>query len=146
MFAFLNRGRPAYLPVNNRSGPPRDVKVQIPYLVQNGSPTFLSLALAAILGMLLGYNVLSRGPTDYYNPFSGPNGVSNSPPIVPDLLKPLPYIPPPTPTHKKDDGELSVEQLREIVAPTKGYYVRDWSLHLGWNNVRVTIMPSSRLS
>lgn len=32
--------------------------------------------------------------------------------------------------------ELSPDELREMVAGTNGYLVRDWSLGLGWNNVR----------
>jgi hypothetical protein len=31
--------------------------------------------------------------------------------------------------------ERSVTQLRDVVATTKGFYARDWSLGLGWNNV-----------
>jgi len=29
----------------------------------------------------------------------------------------------------------SLETLRDMVARTKGYWARDYSLHLGWNNV-----------
>jgi hypothetical protein len=32
---------------------------------------------------------------------------------------------------------LSLEQIRDIVAPTRGFLSRDYSLHLGWNNVSV---------
>lgn len=42
----------------------------------------------------------------------------------------------PTPsegTTKQDDPEL--EELRAMVSKTKGYFARDWSLYLGWNNV-----------
>ena len=48
-------------------------------------------------------------------------------------------IPPPsaTPTLASEDGllELSAAELRAMVGRTKGYFVRDWSLALGWNNV-----------
>jgi hypothetical protein len=30
---------------------------------------------------------------------------------------------------------LSLEQIRDIVAPTRGFFSRDYSLYLGWNNV-----------
>jgi hypothetical protein len=30
---------------------------------------------------------------------------------------------------------LSLEQIRDIVAPTRGFFSRDYSLSLGWNNV-----------
>ena len=32
---------------------------------------------------------------------------------------------------------LSPEQIRDIVAPTRGFFSRDYSLGLGWNNVSV---------
>jgi hypothetical protein len=35
--------------------------------------------------------------------------------------------------------ELTVDELKAMVARTKGYFVRDWSLYLGWNNVSLRI-------
>ena len=35
-----------------------------------------------------------------------------------------------------DYHHLELEALHEMVGRTKGFFVRDWSLHLGWNNVR----------
>jgi hypothetical protein len=32
---------------------------------------------------------------------------------------------------------LSLEQLRDIVATTRGFFARDYSLNLGWNNVSI---------
>lgn len=32
-------------------------------------------------------------------------------------------------------NDKSLNELRDMVAKTKGYYGRDWSLGLGWNNV-----------
>ncbi|KAG9043074.1 hypothetical protein FS837_010058 [Tulasnella sp. UAMH 9824] len=55
----------------------------------------------------------------------------------------------PTPsegTTKQDDPEL--EELRAMVSKTKGYFARDWSLYLGWNNMRYIIeaaLEQSRL-
>ena len=34
------------------------------------------------------------------------------------------------------DG-LSLEQIRDIVAPTRGFFSRDYSLNLGWSNVSI---------
>ncbi|KAH9954442.1 hypothetical protein BC827DRAFT_1143894 [Russula dissimulans] len=34
---------------------------------------------------------------------------------------------------------LTVEQIRDIVAPTRGFFTRDYSLGLGWNNMRYII-------
>lgn len=35
-----------------------------------------------------------------------------------------------------DSDKLTLEELEKYVAGKSGYYVRDWSLGLGWNNVR----------
>ena len=32
---------------------------------------------------------------------------------------------------------LSLKQIRDIVAPTRGFFSRDYSLYLGWNNVSI---------
>ncbi len=32
---------------------------------------------------------------------------------------------------------LSLEQIRDIVATTRGFFTRDYSLNLGWNNVSI---------
>lgn len=32
---------------------------------------------------------------------------------------------------------LSLQQIRDIVAPTRGFFSRDYSLYLGWNNVSI---------
>jgi hypothetical protein len=34
-------------------------------------------------------------------------------------------------------GVLSLEQIRDIVTPTRGFFSRDYSLYLGWNNVSI---------
>jgi hypothetical protein len=43
---------------------------------------------------------------------------------------------PPLPSSPESDV-LSPEQIRDIVAPTRGFFSRDYSLGLGWNNVSV---------
>jgi hypothetical protein len=40
-------------------------------------------------------------------------------------------------------AELTLEQIRNIVAPTRGFFSRDYSLHLGWNNVSRTGISSA---
>jgi hypothetical protein len=51
---------------------------------------------------------------------------------------------PPSPTYLEEnppglnvDGllEMSPDELRAMIATTDGYFARDWSLYLGWNNV-----------
>lgn len=34
-----------------------------------------------------------------------------------------------------EDTEWTLEDARKMVAQTNGYYTRDYSLNLGWNNV-----------
>ena len=48
------------------------------------------------------------------------------------------------PSSPASDGEpsspsdiLPLEQIRDIVAPTRGFLARDYSLNLGWNNVSI---------
>ncbi|KAF8266934.1 hypothetical protein EI94DRAFT_1731800 [Lactarius quietus] len=43
--------------------------------------------------------------------------------------------PPPSPSSPVSDV-LTLEQIRDIVAPTRGFFSRDFPLGLGWNNVR----------
>ncbi|KAH8993725.1 hypothetical protein EDB92DRAFT_376405 [Lactarius akahatsu] len=45
------------------------------------------------------------------------------------------HAPSPSPPSPVSDV-LTLEQIRDIVAPTRGFFSRDYSLHLGWNNVR----------
>lgn len=39
-----------------------------------------------------------------------------------------------------DYHHLELEDLHKMVSRTKGFFVRDWSLHLGWNNVRTRVL------
>ncbi|KAK0195014.1 hypothetical protein F5146DRAFT_922886 [Armillaria mellea] len=42
-------------------------------------------------------------------------------------------------TPSPDTEHLSLEALRELVSPTEGFLARDYSLNLGWNNIRYII-------
>lgn len=47
------------------------------------------------------------------------------------------YPPPPIPTLNVDGLlEMNLDELKDMVDSTNGYLARDWSLGLGWNNVR----------
>jgi hypothetical protein len=46
-------------------------------------------------------------------------------------------IPPEPPSPPPASAELTLEQIRDIVAHTRGFFSRDYSLHLGWNNVSI---------
>ena len=52
-------------------------------------------------------------------------------------------IPPGPHSHTLASAELTLEQIRGIVAPTRGFFSRDYSLHLGWNNVSITGIRSA---
>ena len=45
---------------------------------------------------------------------------------------------PPLPSQTSLPDVLTLEQIRDIVAPTRGFFSRDYSLGLGWNNVSCT--------
>ena len=45
---------------------------------------------------------------------------------------------PSLPSQTQLPGVLTLEQIRDIVAPTRGFFSRDFSLGLGWNNVSYT--------
>jgi hypothetical protein len=76
---------------------------------------------------------------------SGNNSVDNSFTVVHEKTDCplLPIISHPTGSRSKTPKQLiaeeeapwSIDKIREMVSHTKGYYVRDWSLGLGWNNV-----------
>jgi hypothetical protein len=49
--------------------------------------------------------------------------------------------PHPSPSPSPISDVLTVEQIRDIVAPTRGFFARDYSLGLGWNNVSLCGVP-----
>jgi hypothetical protein len=61
------------------------------------------------------------------------------PPLLPEPTPVLEGPPPPSPTPSPSpvSDVLTLEQIRDIVAPTQGFFSRDYSLGLGWNNVCV---------
>jgi hypothetical protein len=46
-------------------------------------------------------------------------------------------IPPRLPPFLQAAEGLPLERIRDIVAPTRGFFSRDYSLDLGWNNVSI---------
>ena len=53
-------------------------------------------------------------------------------------------VPPLSPSPPPVSDVPTLEEIRDIVAPTRGFFSRDFSLHLGWNNVsiRATCEPN----
>lgn len=127
--------------------------------------TFALISTAAFSGMFLAsaLSLFGSPPPDgifsafpfhrsgaqehYLEPIPPPLPLPPPPPVVEEpLLPPPPPIPPPPPPRKHDDDHLELEELRDLVAQTKGYFVRDYSLGLGWNNVsHIIIYPCSLL-
>jgi hypothetical protein len=112
----------AYIPLpNTRSRKPR---VNVLRLARNGYSSCFSLALAVLAGILIGFCL---------SPFNRPPRYGHPPPRDPPNENTLSI--PPSAIAIPDTEYLSVETLRNTVARTKGYWARDYSLHLGWNNV-----------
>jgi hypothetical protein len=59
------------------------------------------------------------------------------PPIAPDNPAPSNSASSLAPSRTPVSDVLTLEQIRDIVAPTRGFFSRDYSLHLGWNNVSI---------
>ncbi|KAF9229267.1 hypothetical protein BS17DRAFT_792228 [Gyrodon lividus] len=66
---------------------------------------------------------------------------------IPTDVHPAEDAPPlPSPTHEQvidfSKEHLSMDEIRAMVTQTRGFYARDYSLGLGWNNVRYIIEAS----
>ncbi|KAH9980621.1 hypothetical protein BJV74DRAFT_887716 [Russula compacta] len=92
---------------------------------------------ASILACLIFYitilsphNPLLLTPSDWHGP---PQLHLNS------TIKHADEVPPSSPSPPPVSDVLTLEQIRDIVAPTRGFFSRDFSLHLGWNNMRYII-------
>ena len=58
------------------------------------------------------------------------------PTFLPESASEIPIRPSPS---SPVSDILTVEQIRDIVAPTRGFYSRDYGLSLGWGNVSVSL-------
>ena len=74
-----------------------------------------------------------NGPSHYPNPVYTSTSLSSSASPSPTPSAATPSFRPPS----LIADELTLEQIRDIVTPTRGFYSRDYSVHLGWNNVGV---------
>jgi hypothetical protein len=102
-------------------------------LARNGPASFTLLAIALLTGLLGGYLLASPPPKAEFCtlPFDSPDHVY--PGTSPSQHTPQPLQSAEGSLLASDD--LGLEALRSIVAGTRGYYARDYSMHLGWNNV-----------
>jgi hypothetical protein len=113
--------------------------------LRNG--VFGTAILSAVIFVGLICYVTSSTPHDHllFRP-SAWNGVSQHPnPVYASTSQSSPAFPSPTssmatpwfPPPSSTPDELTLEQIRDIVTRTRGFYSRDYSIHLGWNNVGV---------
>ncbi|KAG6331977.1 hypothetical protein ID866_7110 [Astraeus odoratus] len=122
-----------YLPLNHSPETSRLPRASLLRFTRNG-PSFAILAIALVMGVLGGFVLSSSGrrPDFCQLPLDPVSGHSNTPqPHVPLSSSPI--------TPSVDSDELDLEALRAIVTRTRGYYARDYSMTLGWNNMRYII-------
>ncbi|KAH7913487.1 hypothetical protein BJ138DRAFT_1111446 [Hygrophoropsis aurantiaca] len=103
-------------------------------------PLFAALALLAVFGgAFIGHGLATYGGCDSFSSrLSRWVGYSaSSPSEPPPIVHNIPIFVP-------DSDELDLQTLRDMAARTRGFYVRDYSLYLGWNNMRY-IMEASLL-
>ncbi|KAH7911165.1 hypothetical protein BJ138DRAFT_1007149 [Hygrophoropsis aurantiaca] len=110
------------------------------FLVNRSGISFASLiTLAIVIGVFVGFSLSTFGYL--------PDGVACALPFAgQDALTPANSSPSPSPTPSPSSTQLTVdpvteylEEIQNIVSRTKGFYARDYSLWLGWNNMRYII-------
>ena len=90
------------------------------------------------------------GPRDWWNTGGAPSSpaIDVAPPVHNTDVSSIcaanittPYIRPGLGHHvEPDEEDWSLERIREMVSKTKGYYARDYSLGLGWNNASSIVL------
>jgi hypothetical protein len=114
------------------------------FIRANGRLKTTVLFSTFISACLLLYTALSSSPSgrSWRKPFDW-DSRPHFPPEHSNLSDP-PYpstSPDTSPLQNLIPEALSLEQIRDIVAPTRGYFSRDFSLGLGWNNVSIRDVP-----
>jgi hypothetical protein len=97
--------------------------------------SLLFLGTAAISGIL--FNLLFF---QLYAPYHHPVVISDSV-IQPNKCE-APQGPSISPLQWQPLDDKNLGELRTMIATTRGYYARDWSLGLGWNNMRYIVEAS----
>jgi hypothetical protein len=128
------------LPISSHNqSPSGKTRRLIPAICRGGALSFFLIATACLSTGYLALVLWSgrHGPPDPMCS-SAPPLVSSPGSSTPHLISSAPQLVASSPSsqRKHDDDYLDLEELRVIVAKTKGYFVRDYSLGLGWNNVR----------
>lgn len=117
-----------YFPVSNSQELPQFYRSSSLLRFTRNGPSVALLAIALVSGLLGGF-VLSTSSLRLDlcpMPLDALNGISDTfhPPTHDSVIPSL------------QSEELDLEALRAIVSRTRGYYARDYSMTLGWNNVR----------
>jgi hypothetical protein len=107
----------------------------VPRRCRYGAVSFALIVTACLAGICLALVISvfdSPAHQSRFSPFPFRAPILPEPQL--DNIRPL--VPPSPPARNHDDDHLDLEELRDLVAQTKGFFVRDYSLGLGWNNVR----------
>jgi hypothetical protein len=111
-------------PPNHSSSPPQSCAPSLIFVA--GGHSFVPLArffssAFIFTGLVVYLTFLSPHTPKLCNPNTSESTIPND-------------LPPPQPSSPISDI-LTLEQIGDIVAPTRGFFSRDFSLGLGWNNV-----------
>ena len=116
-------------------------------ILLRSSPLRLGAFFGALIFVSLVYTTFlsPHDPVVWYRPSDWHDFSQHETPIS-DLENASPgpttiETPQPSPSPSPISNVLTVEQIRDIVAPTRGFFTRDYSLGLGWNNVSVYGVP-----
>ena len=83
---------------------------------------------------------LGHGSQDWYSLLQDESLLLDLENRLPSTTLPTPTTletSPPSPSPSPTSDVLTVEQIRDLVAPTRGFFSRDYNLGLGWNNVGI---------
>ena len=129
--ARANEG--GYIPLPSTMPPPhRPWPCDFPSrLTRGAASTFSALILGVLVGIFIGFNFsFSICRTSYgLLPPPPPQASSEGTWTENHVSIPTPHVTIPQPESP------SLEELRDMVSSTRGYWARDYSLQLGWNNV-----------
>ena len=124
-----------------------------PLCTRNGVLKMVIFSAFILIGRICYMTLTPHGsllirPSDWYG-LSRPQRVHADPSVFLSATHAHPSptstdIPPELPSPPLTSAELTLEQVRDIVASTRGFFSRDYSLHLGWNNVSITGITSAR--
>lgn len=102
--------------------------------------TVALVSIVTLTGVSMAIVLSGYLPSDFLSPLLP---IPKPEPPIPSDSASVPLAPPQpspalttVPQRKYYEELLGLEDIRDMVAQTKGYLVRDYSLGLGWNNVR----------